>query len=161
MIWNEELSASLDQSGGVVVFHRIELSRAQQLAQTIADKVGAMVEQNEKALDIKMGGTGGWGDRADGNKGEKRGEQTQERRGRGERTRGTRGMPTNIYFCPVAKILKVGHGGVERDLLKVWAMKCRQEQDRFSTCFFCTSIMRYYLVVFFIFRLRNTACCPV
>ncbi|KAJ7925202.1 eukaryotic translation initiation factor 3 subunit 8 N-terminus-domain-containing protein [Mycena leptocephala] len=91
MIWNEELSASLDQSGGVVVFHRIELSRAQQLAQTIADKVGAMVEQNEKALDIKMGGTGGWGDRADGNKGEKRGEQTQERRGRGERTRGTRG----------------------------------------------------------------------
>ncbi|KAJ7783033.1 eukaryotic translation initiation factor 3 subunit 8 N-terminus-domain-containing protein [Mycena metata] len=91
MIWNEELSASLDQSGGVVVFHRIELSRAQQLAQTIADKVGAMLEQNEKALDIKMGGTGGWGDRADGNKGEKRGEQTQERRGRGERTRGTRG----------------------------------------------------------------------
>ncbi|KAJ6593802.1 eukaryotic translation initiation factor 3 subunit 8 [Mycena capillaripes] len=91
MIWNEELSASLDQSGGVVVFHRIELSRAQQLAQTIADKVGAMVEQNEKALDVKMGGTGGWGDRADGNKGEKRGEQTQERRGRGERTRGTRG----------------------------------------------------------------------
>ncbi|KAF8210123.1 eukaryotic translation initiation factor 3 subunit 8 N-terminus-domain-containing protein [Mycena galopus ATCC 62051] len=91
MIWNEELSASLDQSGGVVVFHRIELSRAQQLAQTIADKVGAMVEQNEKALDIKMGGTGGWGDRADGTKGEKRGEQTQERRGRGDRTRGTRG----------------------------------------------------------------------
>ncbi|KAJ7680226.1 eukaryotic translation initiation factor 3 subunit 8 N-terminus-domain-containing protein [Mycena polygramma] len=91
MIWNEELSASLDQSGGVVVFHRIELSRAQQLAQTIADKVGAMLEQNEKALDVKMGGTGGWGDRADGNKGDKRGEQTQERRGRGERTRGTRG----------------------------------------------------------------------
>ncbi|KAJ7346516.1 eukaryotic translation initiation factor 3 subunit 8 N-terminus-domain-containing protein [Mycena albidolilacea] len=91
MIWSEELSASLDQSGGVVVFHRIELSRAQQLAQTIADKVGAMVEQNEKALDVKMGGTGGWGDRADGNKGEKRGEQTQERRGRGDRTRGARG----------------------------------------------------------------------
>lgn len=93
MIWNEELSASLDQSGGVVVFHRIELSRAQQLAQTVADKVGAMVEQNEKALDLKLGGTGGWGDRGDGNKGEKRGEQTQgERRGRGERTRGTRGQ---------------------------------------------------------------------
>ncbi|KAF7315368.1 Eukaryotic translation initiation factor 3 subunit C [Mycena indigotica] len=90
MIWNEELSASLDQSTGVVVFHRIDLSRTQQLAQTIADKVGAMAEQNEKALDIKMGGVGGWNDRADGNKGEKR-EQTQERRGRGERTRGTRG----------------------------------------------------------------------
>jgi translation initiation factor 3 subunit C len=98
MIWSEELSASLDQSGGVVVFHRIELSRAQQLAQTIADKVGAMVEQNEKALDVKMGGTGGWGDRADGNKGEKRGEQTQERRGRGDRTRGTRGTFPAIFM---------------------------------------------------------------
>jgi len=91
MIWNEELSASLDQSGGVVVFQRIELSRSQQLAQVIADKVAAMVDQNEKALDIKMGGTGGWGDRNDGGKNEKR-EQTQERRGRGERTRGARGM---------------------------------------------------------------------
>lgn len=90
MIWSEELSASLDQSAAVVVFHRIELSRAQQLAQTVADKVSAMVDQNEKALDIKMGGTGGWSDRNDGNKGEKRGEQTQERRGRGER----RGGPT-------------------------------------------------------------------
>ncbi|TRM69638.1 eukaryotic translation initiation factor 3 domain-containing protein [Schizophyllum amplum] len=88
MIWNEELSASLDQSGGVVVFHRIEMSRAQQLAQTLSDKLGTMVDQNEKTLDVKMGGGGGWGDRADGTKGEKRGEQTQERRGRGERTRG-------------------------------------------------------------------------
>ncbi|KAF5385793.1 hypothetical protein D9615_002455 [Tricholomella constricta] len=91
MIWNEELSASLDQSGDVVVFHRIELSRTQQLAQTVAEKLAAMVEQSEKSLDIKMGGTGGWGDRADGAKGDKRGEQAQERRGRGERTRGARG----------------------------------------------------------------------
>ncbi|KAF9481562.1 eukaryotic translation initiation factor 3 domain-containing protein [Pholiota conissans] len=91
MIWNEELSASLDQSGGVVVFQRIEVSRSQQLAAVIADKLAAMVDQNEKALDIKMGGTGGWGERNDGNKNEKRGEQTQERRGRGERTRGARG----------------------------------------------------------------------
>lgn len=98
MIWNEELSASLDQSAGVVVFHRIELSRAQQLAQTVAEKIGAMVEQSEKTLDLKLGGTGGWGDRADGNKGEKRGEQAQgERRGRGERTRGTRGKCCNDY----------------------------------------------------------------
>ena len=95
MIWNEELSASLDQSGGVVVFHRIELSRSQQLAQVISEKVATLVDQNEKSLDIKMGGTGGWADRNDGNKSEKRGEQTQERRGRGERTRGTRG---NIYL---------------------------------------------------------------
>jgi len=92
MIWNEELSASLDQSAGVIVFHRVEHSRLQQLALVVADKVSAMVEQNEKTLDLKLGGTGGWGDRADGGKGEKRGEQTQERRGRGERVRGsTRG----------------------------------------------------------------------
>ncbi|KAL0956288.1 hypothetical protein HGRIS_002446 [Hohenbuehelia grisea] len=91
MIWNEELAASLDQSKGVVVFHRIEHSRAQQLALSIADKVSAMVDQNEKTLDLKMGGGATWGDRADGAKGEKRGEQTQERRGRGERTRGARG----------------------------------------------------------------------
>jgi len=87
MIWNEELSASLDQSTGVVVFHRIELSRPQQLAQVISEKVSNMVEQNEKALDVKLGTATGWGDRGDA-KGEKRGEQTQERRGRGDRTRG-------------------------------------------------------------------------
>lgn len=89
MIWNEEVSASLDQSGGVIVFHRVEVSRVQQLAQIIADKVGSMVDQSEKALDVKVGGAGGWGDRADGTKGEKRGEQAQERRGRGERSRGS------------------------------------------------------------------------
>ncbi|KAG6862210.1 hypothetical protein C0995_002140 [Termitomyces sp. Mi166 len=91
MIWNEELSASLDQSGDVVVFHRIEPSRTQQLAQTLAEKLAAMVDQSEKALDAKMGGASGWGDRTDGTKGDKRGEQAQERRGRGERTRGARG----------------------------------------------------------------------
>lgn len=91
MIWNEELAASLDQSSGVIVFHRIELSRPQQLAQVIADKLGTMVEQNEKTLDSKFGSGGGWSERADGTKGEKRGEQLQERRGRGERSRGTRG----------------------------------------------------------------------
>jgi translation initiation factor 3 subunit C len=94
MIWSDELSASLDQAGAVVVFHRIELSRTQQLALSVADKVASMVEQNEKALDLKLGGGTGWTDRGEANKGEKRGEQTQERRGRGER-RGissTRGM---------------------------------------------------------------------
>ncbi|KAF6762944.1 eukaryotic translation initiation factor 3 domain-containing protein [Ephemerocybe angulata] len=90
MIWSEELAASLDQAGGVVVFHRIDLTRPQQLAQIIAEKVSAMVDQNEKSLDARMGGNVGWNERQD-NKGEKRGEQTQERRGRGERTRGARG----------------------------------------------------------------------
>jgi translation initiation factor 3 subunit C len=88
MIWGEELSASLDQSAGVVVFQRIEFSRQQQLSQSTADKIAAMLDQNEKVLDMKLGGVTGWVDRSDGTKNEKRGEQTQERRGRGERTRG-------------------------------------------------------------------------
>ncbi|CCM00393.1 uncharacterized protein FIBRA_02423 [Fibroporia radiculosa] len=91
MIWNEELPASLDQAAGVVVFNRIELSRTQQLAQLLADKVNSMVEQNEKALDVKLGPAGSFHDRADGGKGEKRGEQTQERKRGGERNRGIRG----------------------------------------------------------------------
>jgi len=70
----------LDQSAGVVVFHRVELTRTQQLAQVLADKVSAMVEQNEKTLDNKLGGSTGWGDRGEGGKGDKR-EQVQERRG--------------------------------------------------------------------------------
>ncbi|EIM83136.1 eukaryotic translation initiation factor 3 subunit 8 [Stereum hirsutum FP-91666 SS1] len=91
MIWSEELPASLDQAVGVIIFNRVELSRTQQLAQVLAEKVGHLVEQNEKTLDFRLGGTTGWGDRADGAKGEKRGEQTQERRGRGERSRGGSG----------------------------------------------------------------------
>lgn len=92
MIWNEELSASLDQSTDTVVFHRIEHSRPQQLAQLISEKINALVEHNEKTLDSKFGGASGWGDRGDA-KGEKRGEQTQERRGNRTRgaLRGTRG----------------------------------------------------------------------
>ncbi|PSR81124.1 hypothetical protein PHLCEN_2v6459 [Hermanssonia centrifuga] len=90
MIWNEELSASLDQATGVLVFHRVDLSRSQQLAQVLADKVNALVEQNEKALDQKLGAASGWNDRGD-SKGDKRGEQTQERKRGGERRGGIRG----------------------------------------------------------------------
>ncbi|KAH9935443.1 eukaryotic translation initiation factor 3 subunit 8 [Fomitopsis serialis] len=92
MIWTEELSASLDQAAGVVVFHRIDLSRTQQLALSLADKVNNMLEQNEKALDNKLGLTASWNDRADGAKGAKGGEQAAERRrGGGERRGGMRG----------------------------------------------------------------------
>ncbi|KAH9929546.1 eukaryotic translation initiation factor 3 subunit 8 [Epithele typhae] len=89
MIWNEELAAALDQQAGVVVFNRMDLTRTQQLAQTLADKVNALVEQNEKALDQKLGVSSTWNDRADGGKGDKRGEQTQERNRRGDRARGS------------------------------------------------------------------------
>jgi hypothetical protein len=92
MIWNEELSASLDQAAGVIVFHRIELTRTQQLAQTLADRVNTMVETNEKNLDLKFGGGSGWNDRADGKAGDKK-EQNAERKGR---PRGARGQYMNI-----------------------------------------------------------------
>jgi translation initiation factor 3 subunit C len=104
MIWTEELPASLDQSAGVIVFHRVELTRPQQLAQILAEKVGAMVEQNEKALDIRLGGATAWGDRVDGLKGDKRGEQAQERRGRGER-RGGVSARGKLYFGPLPLLL--------------------------------------------------------
>lgn len=90
MIWHEDLAASLDQSGGIIVLHRIESSRMQQLAQVLTEKLNNVVEQNEKALDIKLGGSNTWGDRAEATKGEKRGEQALgERRGRSERVRGS------------------------------------------------------------------------
>ncbi|KIY53327.1 hypothetical protein FISHEDRAFT_15906, partial [Fistulina hepatica ATCC 64428] len=65
MIWNEELGASLDQSGppdsnsgktsdGIAVFHGIELSRTQRLTQMLSDKLSMMVDHNEKALDAKL-----------------------------------------------------------------------------------------------------------
>ncbi|KAG7090852.1 hypothetical protein E1B28_009934 [Marasmius oreades] len=91
MVWNEELSASLDQSGGVIVFRRIEVSRQQQIALMIAEKINTIADQNEKNMEHKMGGAANWGDRNDGKQGEKRGEQMQERRGKREGTRGARG----------------------------------------------------------------------
>ncbi|CAG8603720.1 10601_t:CDS:2 [Acaulospora colombiana] len=58
MIWNEELAASLDQADGVIVFHRVEPSKLQQLALTLSEKVAQLVEQNEKNLDTKLGEKG-------------------------------------------------------------------------------------------------------
>lgn len=125
MIWNEELSASLDQSAGVVIFHRLELTRTQQLAQSLAEKVSLMVEQNEKGLDAKFGSTAGWNDRGDAHKGEKR-EQAQERRGRGDRTRGaSRGVHLSICTHLSSQpyiIYQVGEVGVP-DSLKAWAIR--------------------------------------
>lgn len=52
----------------------------------------ALLEQNEKNLDQKLGNVSGWQERGDGAKGDKRGEQTQERRrGGAERRGGIRG----------------------------------------------------------------------
>lgn len=96
MIWNEELAASLDQSNGTVVFQRgVELSRVQQLAQNLADRVNQMAEQNAKTLDNKLGGGereggggGGGGKDRGGPDGRKEGGGGGEGQQRGERRSG-------------------------------------------------------------------------
>ncbi|CEH13216.1 eukaryotic translation initiation factor 3 subunit 8 [Ceraceosorus bombacis] len=55
MIWTEELAASLDPINGVLVLHRLELSKVQQLAQTLAERSETMLLQNERLLDSKLG----------------------------------------------------------------------------------------------------------
>lgn len=95
MIWDGKLSASLE-------LYRIELTRTQHLAQTLADKLNSLIEEREKSLDLKVGISSGWNDRADGAKGDKRGQQTQGRMGRGERNRGgARGMFFNPRYTIV------------------------------------------------------------
>ncbi|MCO5579265.1 hypothetical protein L7F22_033119 [Adiantum nelumboides] len=73
MIWNEELVASLEPIDNVVVLHRVELSKVQQLAQTLAEKANSMLEQNERALDAKLGDAkvGGAGGAGSGERGER------------------------------------------------------------------------------------------
>ncbi|CCA68523.1 related to translation initiation factor eIF3 [Serendipita indica DSM 11827] len=91
MIWNEELAASLDQASGVVVFHRTETTKLQQLALALSERVAQLVEQNEKTLDNKLGNSAAWADRGDGKGGEKRGGEVAgggERRGTRTGTRG-------------------------------------------------------------------------
>ncbi|PWN90699.1 hypothetical protein FA10DRAFT_267145 [Acaromyces ingoldii] len=88
MIWNEELVASLDPIDNVVVLHRVELSKVQQLAQTLAEKANSMLEQNERALDAKLGdakvgGAGGAGSGERGERGEGGGGRREGRRGGG------------------------------------------------------------------------------
>lgn len=74
MIWQEELSASLDQVTQCVVLHQVEQSRVQQLALQFADKAVNLVEQNERLLEQKNA--------------EQRPEQQQQQKDR----RGNKGM---------------------------------------------------------------------
>ncbi|ORZ12151.1 eukaryotic translation initiation factor 3 subunit 8 N-terminus-domain-containing protein [Lobosporangium transversale] len=53
MVWNEELSASIDQVTNVVVLHRVEPTKLQSLALAFAEKAAAFVEGNEKLLETK------------------------------------------------------------------------------------------------------------
>ena len=90
MIYSDDLPASLDQLSGVIVFHRIEQSEVQRLAQQLAERASQLVEQNEKALDAKLGTSqlergGDRGGATDGARGGRTGERRGNSRGRGGR----------------------------------------------------------------------------
>lgn len=91
MIWNEELSASLDQVAGVVVLQQVELSHLQRLALQLVDKASQMADGSERYLEAKLsqgepreGGEGGRG----GQRGGEGAQQGGQRRGNGGGGRG-------------------------------------------------------------------------
>jgi len=72
MIINEELMASLDQPTQCIVMHRTEPSRLQSLALQLSDKIGQLVENNERLLEQRGQGWGGqrnWENRGEGGQG--------------------------------------------------------------------------------------------
>ncbi|XP_072454602.1 eukaryotic translation initiation factor 3 subunit C isoform X2 [Notamacropus eugenii] len=60
MIISEELMASLDQPTQTVVMHRTEPTAQQNLALQLAEKLGSLVENNERVFDHKQGTYGGY-----------------------------------------------------------------------------------------------------
>ncbi|WVQ66549.1 eukaryotic translation initiation factor 3 subunit C [Kwoniella botswanensis] len=101
MIYTDELPASLDQIDKVVIFHRVDQSEVQRLAQQLAERTSSLLEQNEKTLDLKLGsnqqntndqrsGQTTSAGQEGGNKNERRGNNGQRGsyRGRGGRGRG-------------------------------------------------------------------------
>lgn len=60
MIINEELMASLDQPTQTVVMHRTEPTSLQNMALQLAEKLGSLVENNERVFDLKQGVYGGY-----------------------------------------------------------------------------------------------------
>ncbi|KAF4085346.1 hypothetical protein AMELA_G00117130 [Ameiurus melas] len=60
MIINEELMASLDQPTQTVVMHRTEPTCLQNMALQLAEKLGGLVQNNERVFDLKQGVYGGY-----------------------------------------------------------------------------------------------------
>ncbi|SPQ26074.1 53742046-5c2b-46db-a4a5-0b7fb38e1558 [Thermothielavioides terrestris] len=59
MINHEELAAALDQVTETVIFRKgVELSRLQSLALALSDKASALIETNERTLEVKTQGGG-------------------------------------------------------------------------------------------------------
>ncbi|KAF9346993.1 Translation initiation factor 3 subunit c [Mortierella sp. AD094] len=92
MVWNEELSASIDQVSNVVVLHHVQLTKLQTLAMAFADKASGFVEGNEKLLESK---TPQQGERPkkgpNANKDQASGKQQQQQRTMGPRGSGRGG----------------------------------------------------------------------
>uniref|UniRef100_A0A3P8P9H8 Eukaryotic translation initiation factor 3 subunit C n=1 Tax=Astatotilapia calliptera TaxID=8154 RepID=A0A3P8P9H8_ASTCA len=65
MIINEELMASLDQPTQTVMMHRTEPTSLQNMALKLAEKLGNLVENNERVSDLKQGIYGGYFNRDD------------------------------------------------------------------------------------------------
>ena len=55
MIINEEIMASLDEPTQCMVMHRTEPTRLQSLSLQLSDKIGQLVENNERLLDLRPG----------------------------------------------------------------------------------------------------------
>ncbi|KAG8430263.1 hypothetical protein GDO86_018127, partial [Hymenochirus boettgeri] len=68
MIINEELMASLDQPTQTVVMHGTEPSSLQNTALQLAEKLGTLVENNERIFDHKQGSYGGYFNRGEKDK---------------------------------------------------------------------------------------------
>jgi translation initiation factor 3 subunit C len=86
MIYTDEIAGSLDPIDDVVIFHRVEPTEVQRLAQTLAERAVGLMDQNEKAMDTKLGQSQNAG-QADG----ARNDGQQQKRGGGERRGGARG----------------------------------------------------------------------
>lgn len=59
------LQASLDQPTQTVVMHRTEPTSLQNMALQLAEKLGGLVENNERVFDLKQGVYGGYFNRGE------------------------------------------------------------------------------------------------
>ncbi|XP_038847568.1 eukaryotic translation initiation factor 3 subunit C-like [Salvelinus namaycush] len=81
MIINEELMASLDQPTQTVVMHRTEPTSLQNMALQLAEKLGGLVENNERVFDLKQGIYGGYFNRDQKGYQQKQGGYNRDQRG--------------------------------------------------------------------------------
>uniref|UniRef100_A0A4W6G8V7 Eukaryotic translation initiation factor 3 subunit C n=1 Tax=Lates calcarifer TaxID=8187 RepID=A0A4W6G8V7_LATCA len=81
MIINEELMASLDQPTQTVVMHRTEPTSLQNMALQLAEKLGSLVENNERVFDLKQGVYGGYFNRGEFRQHYQKGSYQQKQQG--------------------------------------------------------------------------------